>query len=376
MILNLRPIHLIGMTIAAGLVSGQTQVDLRTQTKDVDFSTSASTRPVKTGSALPSVCSVGDLFFSITARAGANLLLCAAANAWTPSGEAIPSNTLSNLPSTCAVGALSYVTDASSVTGGWPLYVCSSANIWTQAEVTADGSGYLTVTCAAPSNCLVGPNTAVAASLPGLNVWTGANDFSGASKTAMFRLAASDPAVCDATAHEAYFNTTSNTVSFCTSTNTWTAVGPQRSFALHKNTSVAALTANGSTQTLDSFVIPAGTLQVGDVLEIEANFIRTGSAAAITFGVTFGSSSIPTGGVSTPVSSTAAVYKPTLVVAGSASQVWGGSVFSTGVTPFPVFSASSAATAAIASPITVSLTQHGTGPDSGAVSSWFVKVTR
>src|ERR1019366_4959249 len=90
MILNLRPIHLIGMTIAAGVVSGQTQVDLRTQTKDVDFSTSASTRPVKTGSALPSVCSVGDLFFSTTAPAGANLFGCAATNTWTQSGAVIP----------------------------------------------------------------------------------------------------------------------------------------------------------------------------------------------------------------------------------------------------------------------------------------------
>ena len=33
----------------------QTQVDLRTQTKSVDFSAATSTRPLKTGTALPGI---------------------------------------------------------------------------------------------------------------------------------------------------------------------------------------------------------------------------------------------------------------------------------------------------------------------------------
>ena len=362
--------------MAAGLAFGQTQLDLGTQAKDVNFTASVSTRPVKTGTVLPSVCNVGELFFSTTAPAGANLYMCGTVNTWTHGGGAIPSTTLSGLPATCAVGDFYYVTDASFSTGGWRLYSCSPANTWAQEGTLADGTGYLIVTCAAPGNCLVGPNTAVVPSLPGPNAWTGANDFSGASKTAPFRLAASAPAVCDSAAHEAYFNTTTNAVSLCTGTNIWTQVGPQRSFLLYSRTGVAALTANGSTQTMDSFVIPAGTLLVGDVVEIEANFTRTGTAAAMIFGVTFGGSSLPNCCVSTATSSAAAVYKPTLVVAGSASEIWGGLVFSAGGSVFAVSPESSAAAAAIASPITVALTQNGTGPDSGAVATWFVKVTR
>ena len=61
---------------------GQTQVDLRTQTKSVDFTAAPSTRPVKTGTILPAVCTTGDLFFKTTAPAGSNLYACVAPNTW------------------------------------------------------------------------------------------------------------------------------------------------------------------------------------------------------------------------------------------------------------------------------------------------------
>jgi hypothetical protein len=62
--------------------AGQTQVDLRTQTKSVDFTAAPSTRPVKTGTTLPAVCTTGDLFFKTNAPAGSNLYACVAANTW------------------------------------------------------------------------------------------------------------------------------------------------------------------------------------------------------------------------------------------------------------------------------------------------------
>ena len=64
------------------LTSAQTAIDMRTQSKNIDFSGALSTRPVKTGAALPPVCSQGDLFFKTTAPAGQNLYGCAAANTW------------------------------------------------------------------------------------------------------------------------------------------------------------------------------------------------------------------------------------------------------------------------------------------------------
>src|SRR5579862_2840627 len=69
--------------VLIGVVWAQTEVDLRTQSKNVDFSAAAATKPSKTGTTLPSVCSVGETFFRLDALPGANLYLCASTNSWT-----------------------------------------------------------------------------------------------------------------------------------------------------------------------------------------------------------------------------------------------------------------------------------------------------
>jgi hypothetical protein len=61
---------------------GQTAVDLRMQSKNMDFSAAASTRPFQTGTAIPSTCATGQMFFLTTAAAGSNLYGCAATNVW------------------------------------------------------------------------------------------------------------------------------------------------------------------------------------------------------------------------------------------------------------------------------------------------------
>jgi hypothetical protein len=70
--------------LLAAAADGQTRLSLDSQTKNVDFTKAAFTRPVKTGTTLPSSCSVGDLFFQTTAAAGSNLYGCATANTWAP----------------------------------------------------------------------------------------------------------------------------------------------------------------------------------------------------------------------------------------------------------------------------------------------------
>jgi hypothetical protein len=62
---------------------GQTQVDLRTQSKSVDFSGANTTKPFKSGTVFPSVCSVGEMFYKLDAPAGLNLYACTSLNAWT-----------------------------------------------------------------------------------------------------------------------------------------------------------------------------------------------------------------------------------------------------------------------------------------------------
>jgi hypothetical protein len=68
-----------GLTV----LDAQTLIDLRTQTKSVDFSSASSTITSKTGTVLPEYCSVGETFFNTAAVAGRNLFACTASNTWT-----------------------------------------------------------------------------------------------------------------------------------------------------------------------------------------------------------------------------------------------------------------------------------------------------
>ena len=77
---------------AAGLVA-QTKVDLRTQSKSVDFSAASLTKPVRTGTSLPAVCSASEMFYLTNATAGYNIYYCTASNIWTPAGASAPNYT-------------------------------------------------------------------------------------------------------------------------------------------------------------------------------------------------------------------------------------------------------------------------------------------
>jgi len=74
------------LALAPGPLAAQTQVDLKTQTKNVDFTAAITTKPVKAGTALPATCAAGELFFKTNAAPGGNLYLCTAANTWTQNG--------------------------------------------------------------------------------------------------------------------------------------------------------------------------------------------------------------------------------------------------------------------------------------------------
>jgi hypothetical protein len=78
---------LIGLTAA-----GQTQIDLRTQGKGVDFSHASQTLPLRTGDSLPAACTVGEMFFKTNAAAGANVYGCTATNTWSP--QSVPRDAL------------------------------------------------------------------------------------------------------------------------------------------------------------------------------------------------------------------------------------------------------------------------------------------
>jgi hypothetical protein len=57
-------------------LAAQTQVDLRTQSKAVDFQAAAFTKPFKSGTVLPLTCTQGEMFFLTSATPGTNVYGC------------------------------------------------------------------------------------------------------------------------------------------------------------------------------------------------------------------------------------------------------------------------------------------------------------
>jgi hypothetical protein len=75
------------LLLGAAALSAQTQVDLRTQSKRVDFTQATTTAPVKSGTTLPATCGVGELYYKSNASAGQNLYGCTVTNTWTLLGD-------------------------------------------------------------------------------------------------------------------------------------------------------------------------------------------------------------------------------------------------------------------------------------------------
>lgn len=85
----------LAVTVAwsLGIVAGmraQTQVDLRRQGRNVDFSGAERTKPFKTGSVLPSECELGEVFYKQDAPAGRNVFVCGLQNTWLTVGQELP----------------------------------------------------------------------------------------------------------------------------------------------------------------------------------------------------------------------------------------------------------------------------------------------
>jgi hypothetical protein len=75
---------LLPIAMFAGALYGQiTQLDLRLQSRDVDFSGASATKPFKSGTGLPSACGQGEMYYRLDATAGMNVYGCTASNSWT-----------------------------------------------------------------------------------------------------------------------------------------------------------------------------------------------------------------------------------------------------------------------------------------------------
>ena len=140
------------------VLHAQTQIDLRTQAKSVDFSAAASTKPSQTGTVLPSTCSVGATFFNTAATAGHNLYGCTATNTWTllganlwfgggsvNPGDCAAFDSIGNIVSAGAACApTTSVTMASPFTTAGPLMVSAGPGRQGVASLCSDSGGNLT----------------------------------------------------------------------------------------------------------------------------------------------------------------------------------------------------------------------------------------
>ena len=148
------------------LGSSQTAVDLRTQSKSVDFSGAISTKPMQTGSSLPATCAVGQFYFLTGAPAGNNIYACNPANNWllegnslvvnqTTANEVLSSNgtgtewvplggDVSGAPGTVTVGGLQGHSVSNAVpAGGQVLQWNATANQWQPAVGWAGNASYV-----------------------------------------------------------------------------------------------------------------------------------------------------------------------------------------------------------------------------------------
>ncbi|MBI3209341.1 MAG: hypothetical protein HYZ37_10640 [Candidatus Solibacter usitatus] len=166
----------------------QTQISLRDQGRNVDFSGASNVKPVPVLTSIPATCAVGELIFLSNAAAGQNLYACTSANTWSaPAGGtfdlglnlARASATVLTLGSGCSVsapcrvrfGAIGYQFTApinislNSGTGTAFIYLNSQGVL----SVASNPLGALSLTC--PSGCQV-DTTVTGFPVDSIPLWT------------------------------------------------------------------------------------------------------------------------------------------------------------------------------------------------------------
>lgn len=172
------------------MAQSQTVIDLRTQTKSVDFSAATATKPSKTGAVLPATCLSGELFFQLNAPAGANLYGCSSTNTWsvetasstsasllTDFQTALVSSTILSIGATCSASSpcnVRFGTVVYSFTAGATATISGGTGT---AYVYVSSSGVLTVghtmtvSCGGPCVAQSGISAFPVNSLP-LFIWS------------------------------------------------------------------------------------------------------------------------------------------------------------------------------------------------------------
>lgn len=123
--------------VAMAVRAQTTQIDLRTQSKDVDFSSAVSTKPVKVGVSLPATCTAGEVFFELNPPTTAALFGCSSANTWVALSGSSNMNvtTGSGAPSGACTPGQTWFLDVSATPAN--LWYCNISGAWRQMVDTS-----------------------------------------------------------------------------------------------------------------------------------------------------------------------------------------------------------------------------------------------
>jgi hypothetical protein len=171
--------------LAAKMVFGQTQINLHSQARDVDFSGAPATKSAQTGTVLPPTCSMGAIFVSLSNPPGQNVYVCTSANVWSLQGASSAPNVLavSASGSTLSIGANCTAASPCNVRVGGTIYAFLNGMTATlsggsgPAYIYVASSGLLTVgqnmtlTCAGGCAAQAGVTAFPTDSYP-IAVWT------------------------------------------------------------------------------------------------------------------------------------------------------------------------------------------------------------
>jgi len=188
------------LAILSWPLAGQTRIDLKNQTRAVDFSSATYTKPAKSGTSLPATCGAGEMFILTSAPAGSNVYVCTATNTWNlQGGTSGAPNTLAvsrTSATVLTIGADCSATAPCNVRTGGSTYLFANAATVTLSAGTGTAYVYisstgqltvghnLTLTCAGGCVAQAGITAFPANSVP-VAVWTATSAVWGSSGSDM-----------------------------------------------------------------------------------------------------------------------------------------------------------------------------------------------
>lgn len=209
--------YIFALLFAVSLAFGQ-RIDLKSQSRNADFSAHPFIKPWVIGTSLPATCSVGDAFFDSDAPAGQNIYVCTATNTWTLSSGSITGLTPNRALQSDGSGNVA-VSSATNIELGYLSGVTSAIQTQLNAKLSSTppgSSGQFIYNNAGVFGAKALANSDLPSSI----------DFTTKTATAPVKAGTSPPGTC--VVADLFFDTDAAAglnMFGCTATNTWTLLG-------------------------------------------------------------------------------------------------------------------------------------------------------